>query len=57
MTTAKQDNDFRDMLLGSDALDQSIEWIKDNLEPDDVFDSEQLEDWAKAHGFVSTDDQ
>lgn len=28
-------------------LDESIDWIKNNLSPEDVFDRTQLEDWAR----------
>lgn len=36
-------------------LDESIDWIKNNLSPEDVFDRIQLEDWANNNGFVLED--
>ena len=45
-TTVKQDRDFIDNLISSDMLELAIEWIRDNLEPEDVFTDEQLGQWA-----------
>jgi hypothetical protein len=35
-----------------DALDVAVDWIKENLAPDDVFSDEQLEEWAEDNGYV-----
>ena len=32
-------------------LDKAIEWIRDNMEPGDVFFSHQLSEWAEKNGF------
>ncbi len=48
MATARQNEHFAGTLLNtSGLLDEAIEWIKSNLEPDDVFDTHDLERWAK----------
>jgi hypothetical protein len=31
--------------------DDSVSWIQNNLEPDDVFSAEQLETWAENNGY------
>ena len=33
-------------------LDKAVEWVSQNLDPEDVFITEQLTDWAKNNGFV-----
>lgn len=38
--------------LPSYLLDRAGDWISNNLDPDDVFTTEQLTDWAKSNGFV-----
>lgn len=35
----------------SDLLDEVVDWIRNSLEPDEVFDNHQLEDWAFEKGF------
>jgi hypothetical protein len=37
-------------------LKVAIEWIGLNLNPEDVFDKDTLEDWAYSHGFIEDDD-
>lgn len=51
MSTLEQDKRF-----GREFLDQIIDWIAANLEPDDVFSLETLLDWANYNGLVSEDD-
>jgi hypothetical protein len=46
-------DDFRDEVvsLPKYLLDDSVSWIQNNLEPDDVFSAEQLETWAENNGY------
>lgn len=52
MTTLTQDRQFRDSVIASTLLDESIAWINDNLTPDEVFDEDLLRQWALDSGFV-----
>ncbi|HRP33524.1 MAG TPA: hypothetical protein PKV73_16625 [Agriterribacter sp.] len=61
MPTSNQNNGFAQMLsddcidevkLSRTALDNAIDWISQNLDPDDVFDSKQLSTWAENNGYV-----
>jgi len=52
MTTAKQDSDFIGSVVGHDLLENSIEWIKLNMLPEDVFDEDLLDDWAQENDYV-----
>jgi len=47
MSTRQQRDDFTDTLIASDLLDTAIEWIKTNMNPEDVFDDEALTTWAR----------
>jgi len=38
--------------LPSYLLDKATEWIHNMLAPEDVFDDDQLSEWAKNNGFV-----
>jgi hypothetical protein len=46
-------DDFCDQVvsLPKYLLDDSVSWIQNNLEPDDVFSEEQLEKWAEYNGY------
>ena len=40
-------------VLNEESIVETVkEWIRDHLAPGDVFDREQLEDWARAAGWV-----
>lgn len=53
MPTAKQDRDFAEAIVSpSMLLENAIEWIVRNLEPEDVFSETVLEKWAEANGYV-----
>jgi hypothetical protein len=59
MPTARQDSDFAEEMkdnvdeitIKKSALDNAIHWILNNLDPDDVFSTEQLEKWAIDNGY------
>jgi hypothetical protein len=56
MPTATQDQDFADELhayskIQKAALDHAIQWMRNNLDPDDVFDDIQLGEWATSNGY------
>ncbi len=47
-TSAKQDQDFaRYVCDPDDLLSNAVDWIGDNLDPEDVFSEEKLSKWAK----------
>jgi len=54
MITLQQEREFMEAI--SPNLDQAIEWIKHNLNPQDVFDEEDLIEWAEDNGFFSEDE-
>lgn len=42
-------NDYKK--FGTDMLDEFIRWINTNLHPEDVFDVNELDDWATENGY------
>ena len=42
--------------FGRDFYQGVLEWVKDNLEPYDVFTAEQLEEWAELSGYIHKED-
>lgn len=56
MATNTQDRRFLDEVIGSGLLDSAIEWIKDNLDPEDVFPRSDLEHWANMNDYIIPSD-
>lgn len=52
MTTDRQDKEFVSSIISRTLLEDAIEWIKNNMTPEDVFNSSELSDWALSNGFV-----
>ncbi|MBT9176618.1 MAG: hypothetical protein DDT20_00938 [Firmicutes bacterium] len=52
MTTQRQDMSFLLTVLSQTLLEDSIAWISNNLSPEDVFTTPQLESWARNNGWV-----
>lgn len=43
---------YMENVFGEEFLDKVIDWIKDNYEPDDIFDEGPLVAWARENGYV-----
>ena len=60
MPTNTQDKAFAEemrdsvdyVMMSNSALDNAINWIANNLDPDQVFDNKKLQDWAESNGYV-----
>ena len=52
MATTKENDNFRDEIFSRYALDDAIDWINSNLEPEEVFNEKQLENWAIENGYI-----
>lgn len=50
-TTTYQDNKF-----GLDFLEHIVEWISENMKPEEVFDDTDLRRWAESNDFVDAGD-
>ena len=53
MITLQQEREFMEKI--SPRLDEVIEWIKNNLNPEDVFNEEDLIEWAEDNGYFTED--
>lgn len=52
MTSHRQDQDFRDTIVSTTLLEEAIDWIQSNMDPEDVFSEEDLSHWAESNGYV-----
>lgn len=59
MTSARQERDFKDYIaqlvevtMPTGTLQEAIDWIGNELEPNDVFSTSQLEEWAERNGYT-----
>ena len=55
MAGYRENKEFKDDIFGN-ILDDAINWIQSNLQPEDVFDEEKLKDWAEDNGYVKSED-
>ena len=51
-TTTIEDQKFIADVLSTSLLEDSIQWLQDNLSPEDVFEKSVLTEWAEENGFV-----
>lgn len=42
---------FLKSVISEDLLADALDWVRANLNPDDVFDEDDLRIWAKENGF------
>lgn len=48
---------FREYLFEGDWLNRSINWITEHLLPEKVFNQDQLNGWAKKHGWTDKEEE
>lgn len=56
-TTVRQDSEFVSAVISSSLLEDAIDWIQNNLNPEDVFDEKTLDTWADENGYERADEQ
>jgi hypothetical protein len=54
-TTAQQDREFLGTIINSTLLEEAIEWIANNMNPEDVFSESQLDEWAVDNDWVEAE--
>lgn len=52
MVSWGDNKNFMDSVLGSNVLEDAVEWIKNNLSPEEVFNEDELTQWALETGFI-----
>ena len=50
-TTVRQDSEFVSAVISSTLLEEAIDWIQSNMDPEDVFDEKTLATWAGEYGY------
>jgi len=55
MTTVIWDRAFIDAVIDPRLLENAVDWIASNMDPDAVFEPEVLEKWAEDNGYVVDD--
>jgi hypothetical protein len=54
-TSAQQDKDFLGAMICPTLLEEAIEWIGNNMSPEDVFSECQLDEWAVDNEWVEAE--
>ena len=54
-TTIQQDREFIAAVISTSLLEDAIEWIANNLEPEDVFGDARMKEWAEYAGYVESE--
>ena len=49
--------EFKEAVIGDSILHDSIDFIGSNLDPEEVFDQERLEEWAYSNGFTKEEEE
>ena len=52
----KHNRDFKDSLISDSLLDDAIRWIGQNLDPDEVFEKDVLDEWIFKQGWILSDE-
>lgn len=52
MSTSRQDGAFLKSVISPTLLEESIDWISSNMDPEDVFSDSDLRDWANRNNLT-----
>jgi hypothetical protein len=60
MPTQREDSEFAEVMkdsvdevkMSNTSLDNAIDWISSNLNPDEVFNDKALKEWAESNGYT-----
>lgn len=55
MALPEDNKKFLRETLGADPLTAVCEWISENMDPEEVFSEQDLEQWAKSKGYKYKD--
>ena len=47
----------KESIINDSVLQDSIDFISSNLDPEEIFDYETLEEWAYSNGFTKEEDE
>ena len=52
MASVSDNKNFTDQIISAYPLDEAIEWIMHNMDPEDIFSTDQLLAWAEENGYI-----
>lgn len=52
MISYSQEKSFMDSLNLHSLASDAVDWVADNLEPDEVYDDNALQEWAENNGYI-----
>ena len=56
-TSYSQDQEFLKSVISATLLEDAIEWIASNMNPEDMFSESDLGTWAEENGFIKDEDE
>jgi hypothetical protein len=51
-TSARQDSNFINEMFSTTLLEQAMQFIVDNFEPEDIFEEDVMGQWAEDNGYI-----
>ena len=51
-TSTRQDSNFISEMFSSTLLEQAMQFIADNFEPEDIFEEDVMKEWANENGYI-----
>lgn len=51
-TSTRQDSNFISEMFSSTLLEQAMQFIADNFEPEDIFEEDVMKQWAEDNGYI-----
>jgi len=51
-TSARQDSNFINEMFSTTLLEQAMQFIADNFEPEDIFEEDVMGQWAEDNGYI-----
>lgn len=51
-TSARQDSNFINEMFSTTLLEQAMQFIADNFEPEDIFEEDVMKQWAEDNGYI-----
>jgi hypothetical protein len=56
-TTSNQDRAFLSELFSSELLEQAMQFIVDNFEPEELYGLDTMKEWADDNGYIQDPEQ
>ena len=54
-TSTRQDSNFISEMFSSTLLEQAMQFIAENFKPEDIFEEDEMKEWANENGYIKED--